>query len=377
MIKKILLSALLALGLINLSVPLSQATVSSTTNQVIYNGDGVTSTFAFSFNVFNSASENDLVVSKQNITSGAITTLTLTTDYTVSLTHAIPSPGTITLTAGALASGYKLSILRQLPLTQNVRIADNSATPAATTNAVYDRLVMSDQQLQQQLTRAILQNPFATTGISLPAGVAGLVLCWDPTATTITNCTATGVQTIPVPIPNSYLVTINSAGLIDGAAMINLGSIVSSAGIIPVANTPFGTTANKLIKLDSSAKIPALDGSQLTSIAASQITGTIGASQISAIVGAPVAKNTGTIYQAATDGIVEVFGVSSGGQGITLQAYTDSSATPSTLVQQIYIPDATNAALGGLSFIVKKSNYYQIVLSRGTVSGMVFIPIGS
>lgn len=265
MIKRILLSLMLLMSGCIGSAP-SFATVTSANNQVIYAGDGVTSTFTFTFNVYNTASENDLVVSKQNTTTGAITTLAINTDYTVSLTHSIPSPGTITLVAGALASGTNLSILRQLPLTQQVNIADNSATPAATTNSVYDRTVMIDQQLQQQLTRAILQNIFSTTQISLPAGVAGLVLCWDPTAMFITNCTATGVQTIPVPIPNSYLTALTSGSLVNGSSLYSLASTSSGAGIFPVANMPFGTAANNLVKLDSSAKLPAVDGSALIAV---------------------------------------------------------------------------------------------------------------
>lgn len=219
--KKLILSLLILSGLcFTWNVTKALATVTSTSNQVIYAGDGTSTNFNFSFNVFNTASENDLVVSKQVVATGAITTLVLNTDYTISLTHAIPSPGSITLTGGALAIGTNLSILRQLPLTQQVNISDNSATPAATTNSVYDRAIMITQQLQQQLTRAILQNIFSTTQVSLPAGVAGLVLCWDPTATAITNCTATGVQTIPVPIPDTYLQTIATTNVVNGSSVV-------------------------------------------------------------------------------------------------------------------------------------------------------------
>lgn len=53
---------------------------------------------------------------------------------------------------------------------------------------------------------------------------------------------------------------------IDGAKLTGLANIVSGAGVIPVANLPVGTTASKIVQLDGSAKLPAVDGSALTGI---------------------------------------------------------------------------------------------------------------
>lgn len=49
-----------------------------------------------------------------------------------------------------------------------------------------------------------------------------------------------------------------------GENFVNLASIPSEAGIIPVANIDVGTTASKILQLNSSAQIPAVDGSLLT-----------------------------------------------------------------------------------------------------------------
>ena len=67
-------------------------------------------------------------------------------------------------------------------------------------------------------------------------------------------------------IADSKLATISSSGKVSGAAITTLTSVPSGAGEIPVANIPTGTTANKVIKLNSSAQIPAVDGSLLTAI---------------------------------------------------------------------------------------------------------------
>jgi hypothetical protein len=56
--------------------------VSSTTNKVTYTGTGTTGPFDFDFPVYVSS---DIVVDKYTIATGATTTLTETTDYSVTI----------------------------------------------------------------------------------------------------------------------------------------------------------------------------------------------------------------------------------------------------------------------------------------------------
>lgn len=241
--KKYILSLLLGLALVGCYCQ-GHATVTNGTNQVIYNGDGVTSIFPFSFNVYNSGLENDLVVQEETTSSGAITSLVLNTDYTVSLNGSIPSAGSITLTAGALAVGKSLSILRQLPLTQGVKEADNSPTPAAVRNNVYDRGIMISQQLQSQITRSILQSVFSSTSITLPAGVANYGLCWDATGLTITNC-AQLAGTISVPIANSNLQTLTASSLVNGSSLFGTATLtsLSATNLFTTGNVGVGSSS--------------------------------------------------------------------------------------------------------------------------------------
>lgn len=67
-------------------------------------------------------------------------------------------------------------------------------------------------------------------------------------------------------IVDSKLNQITTAGKVAGDALTSLANIPSGAGLIPVANIDTGTTASKILKLDGSAKIPAVDGSQLTNL---------------------------------------------------------------------------------------------------------------
>ncbi|MBI5078923.1 hypothetical protein HZB08_02765, partial [Candidatus Saganbacteria bacterium] len=67
-------------------------------------------------------------------------------------------------------------------------------------------------------------------------------------------------------ITDDKLSAITTAEKVSGAALTSLGNIPAGAGTIPTTNIDTGTTANKIIKLDSNAKLPAVDGSQLTNV---------------------------------------------------------------------------------------------------------------
>lgn len=68
---------------------------------------------------------------------------------------------------------------------------------------------------------------------------------------------------------------LSKATLTAGSGMI----VTNGSGSISLA-VDSGTTANKILKLDASGKIPAVDGSQLTGVVASSVSGTIPAANI-------------------------------------------------------------------------------------------------
>jgi hypothetical protein len=77
---------------------------------------------------------------------------------------------------------------------------------------------------------------------------------------------------------------------IDGSKLTGLANIVSGAGKIPVANIDTGVAANKIVKLDSSANLPAMNGSALTSLNGSNISsGTISTARLGS--GTPSSSN--------------------------------------------------------------------------------------
>ena len=269
--------------------------VTSTTSTVTHLSNG-TSVFSFSYKIY---ATTDIVVTVTNITTSVATVLTLNTDYTVALTSAAPSAGAITLIGSyvALATGYTIKIDRTLPVTQLVNLADNEATPADTYEEVFDRHTMVDQQLQRNITAlGSLVGPAGPQGPQGPAGPSG------PGTGDVLGPAVS--PDLGVPQWNGVNSKTLKAGLVVGTAANNLvqltaaaklpavdGSLLTSlpagTGDVsgPAANTDsfvpqwnglnsktlkdglgVGVTASCLVQLDASAKLPAVDGSQLTNL---------------------------------------------------------------------------------------------------------------
>lgn len=133
-------------------------TIASTVNRMDYIGNGATSVYAYSFRIL---SEDDLLVTIR-ATDETETTLSLTTDYTLSGVGAL-SGGNLTLvnssqswlTSGNLKSGYVLTIRRSIDLTQDTDLRNQGDYYPEDVEDEFDRTVMRDQQLQDQLLRSI------------------------------------------------------------------------------------------------------------------------------------------------------------------------------------------------------------------------------
>lgn len=154
----------------------------SSTNRVAgpFTGSGTTATFPFTFKVFEAA---DLEVVTQAVASGAIAKLALTTDYTVALNaDQDTSPGgSITLTAGNLATGMTLTITTATAQLQGLDLTNGGGFYPDVINAALDLLTILVQQLQVQQNQA-MQAPFGdNTSLMLPAAAlrAGKLLMFD------------------------------------------------------------------------------------------------------------------------------------------------------------------------------------------------------
>lgn len=141
-------------------------TVSSTTTKVSYSGNGSTTVFAYTFKIFADA---DLTVIVRTDATGAESTKTLTTDYTVS-GAGDAGGGNVTMVV-APATGETLLIKRSLDLTQSTDYVPNDPFPAAAHEDALDRLTFIAQQQQEVFDRAVVFPETDTASTTIPDSV--------------------------------------------------------------------------------------------------------------------------------------------------------------------------------------------------------------
>lgn len=152
-------------------------TVATTTNRVSYSGDGATTVFPFEFSIFE---YTDLIVILTD-SDGDDTTLSLNVDYTVEGTT---NGGNVTLTT-APALGETLTIIRELPITQEVDYVENDSFPAETHEEALDKATMILQQLNEKFSRALLFRVASSmSDVELPELVEGKFL-YSPDGETV------------------------------------------------------------------------------------------------------------------------------------------------------------------------------------------------
>lgn len=219
-------------------------TVATTTNREQYATDGVTVEFTIHFPFFDDTDVNAIFVDS----TGASTTLALSTDFTVS--GGDGAGGTLTTTV-AQANGGTLTVYRDIPFTQESDFVENDPLPADTLEAGLDRAAMRDQQLKDALDRALVLPVTATTsGGVVPSPEADKLLGWNsagdalenkdiPTGTaiysSITN-TKAGTATAEAVTPDSLASLWQEGGALVSAASIskpadaNLGGYYTQSG---------------------------------------------------------------------------------------------------------------------------------------------------
>lgn len=149
-------------------------TISTTDMRFVYNGNGVTTVFSFPRKYYNTT---HIVVTVDGVVQ------TEGVDYTVDADGSV-SGGDITFLAGSIPpSGTRNVVLeRILPITQPDDPQNFDGNPADSTERVYDEMVMRQQQIQDQLDRAVkLPNTTSTTDITIPEPEDGKALVWSGT----------------------------------------------------------------------------------------------------------------------------------------------------------------------------------------------------
>lgn len=159
-------------------------TVSSETNRWSYDLDGVSSEYDYTTKIFASS---DLVVEVYDNVADTTTTLTETTDYTVSGVGESDG-GIVTLvTPSDYDSDDDLIIRKVLPFTQPTDLVENQPFLAETVEEVFDKAAWRDLQLQEQLNRVVLQNESYSSPLAMPVPSSDKIIGWNNAGTALEN----------------------------------------------------------------------------------------------------------------------------------------------------------------------------------------------
>lgn len=145
-------------------------TISSETNRSgPYTCNGVTTTFPFGFKIFD---ETHIRVVLTN-SVGVETDLTLGTDYTVSGVG--EASGGAVVANVAYATGNKITLLLNVPYTQNTDLENQGAYFAETIERAIDLLTQQCLQLKEVVSRSFVLPSTYTSGVTLDPVVLGEV----------------------------------------------------------------------------------------------------------------------------------------------------------------------------------------------------------
>ncbi|EMB3084224.1 tail fiber domain-containing protein [Providencia rettgeri] len=129
-------------------------TVSTEISSNEYTGNGVTTDFDYKFRIFKA---NQLSVITSDADGDNVVTLRLGTDYTV--TGANKSAGGKVILTKPLANGHKISIARDIPITQETSFRNQSKFFAETHEDAFDYLTMIIQRIWGSLGSLYLKRP--------------------------------------------------------------------------------------------------------------------------------------------------------------------------------------------------------------------------
>lgn len=268
--------------------------INDVTPRVIYTADGVQTAFTFPFAIFKAA---DLEV--------WLDTVKQVSGFTISGAGAT-SGGNVTF-AAAPGAGVKVTLRRQLGLARTSDYQADGVIRAKTLNDELDYQVAAIQQVAEQASRAIARpvTSASTAALTLPDPVAGKAIGWNADATGLTNDPADFAATVTSVTAQAGIATSKAAeaatassssqfyrdqaatyaaaaaasaeaaaaaGGGDLLAVNNLNDLADAStarvnlGLGSAAMKNTGTSAGNVVELDGAARLPAVDGSQLTGI---------------------------------------------------------------------------------------------------------------
>lgn len=229
-------------------------TISSETRKAgPYTGNGVTTTFPFSFKVFTTA---EVLVIRTDL-SGIESTLVLGTDYSVTLnSNQNSNPGGSVVLTAPLTTSFLLTLTSDVALTQQTDLTNQGGFYPTVINDSLDKLTIITQQLNEQVSRAVKTDISSSVTAdqlldSIIADVAAAALSADQAATQATA--AAGSATAAAGSATAASSSAGSAATSAAAAAASAASGMYSAVQDKSANyTVVAGDAGDLIRVTTS-----------------------------------------------------------------------------------------------------------------------------
>ena len=246
----------------------------STAKSGPYAGAGTTGPFTVGFRFL----ENSHLQVIRTSSTGVDTTLALTTDYSAS--GAGGTTGSVTLVT-ALAVGQQLTIIRNVPFTQDADYVQNDAFPAESHERALDKLTMQTQQLLEAVDRAaklpvtsVADSEELVADITLLAdNIVGLTAVYTaiPAITVVANDLSepvSEINTVATSIANvdtvgTNISSVNTVAGIDAnvTSVAGIAANVSTvAGISPAVSTVAGISGAVSEVSSISAEVSTVSG---------------------------------------------------------------------------------------------------------------------
>jgi hypothetical protein len=218
-------------------------TISSETRKAgPFNGNGATTAFPFTFKCFTTSDLSVIYTTALSVES----TLVLDSDYTVSLNgDQNANPGG-SVTYSLLATGEKLTVIGDLPYTQETDIQNAGGFyPEVFENAL-DKLTMLTQQIKEEVDRSVkVDVSSATTPDALLDELAGDVVAAaaSATAAAASELAATNSETAAGVSAAAALVSETNAAASEAAVADTVAALAASSGASLIGTIQSGTGA--------------------------------------------------------------------------------------------------------------------------------------
>ena len=218
-------------------------TTSDNNRSFRYEGNGVTDTFSFPSRIFTTG---DIVVEIiTRATDVLVETLTISTDYTVTITGDETASVQVTNAAKIPSTLQDIQLRSSLAKTQTVDLPSGTVFPAKSVEDALDRVTVIVQEVSEDINRSVkLSSSSSLSNIVLPNPVASEVIGWNAAADNLTTYSFSEVSATL----DAVFIGLASGDLLqyNGTNWVNTTTLTSDItfdGIIDVTNINAATSA--------------------------------------------------------------------------------------------------------------------------------------